>query len=298
MDEKLWIENPHLKVGIIPSLGGRVTDIYLQQGTQKNKNILWWDTENSEKNFGWLHGGMPLLFPFAGWVWDGEQKGAYRVGKEQYLMPIHGFAHSQQWTIIEAEESRLSLGLKDTKESLQQFPWKFSVQQSWELSNHQLSYRIEVENDAVVGSHGQQRMPVSLGLHPYFSAEVFPQAQVVLESEARSFCPVNSQGKADQEQAVQRIHWDLSEKFHHNAILCDFSAGEKLSVLKTKDLALSLESKPGAPTRCMVTWSDLQGKFFCLEPWMGKPDALNISCGIQWLELGERLNWSGSLSFS
>ena len=294
MDEKIWIENSHLKVGFMPRFGGRVTDIYALEGRSQNRNLLWWDLGSLTQKTGWLHGGMPLVFPFAGWVWDKQQKGAYRLGDEQYSMPIHGFAHSREWAVASYKEDELSLSLTENTENLRIFPFRFMLKQNWRLNKQELVYEVEVENIASVGPDSNQSMPISLGFHPYFSSDMFPVGITTLESEARSFCRVSSEGKAEQEESVaQGIDWDLGNDLHHNAILCNFPSSGAHSALKTKELEVILNGLPGTPTQCMVTWSDLKGKFFCLEPWMGKPDALNASYGIKWLDTGEKMIWSG-----
>ena len=298
MDE-IWIANRHLKVGFNPRLGGRVVAIFPVNGPLKNKNLLWFEGDKKPLDTSWLHGGMPLLFPFAGWVWDGDRKGAYHHGDKHYSMPIHGFAHYHEWDAVITEGSKLSLVLLDTEDSRAIFPWKFKLQQEWRVSQQELIYQVTVKNLGYLACKGPRKMPLSLGLHPYFSAAAFPYEQVCLESHARSFCAVNTKGKAGEEQQVkQTISWDLKEDLHHNAILCNFPQAEAQSLLKTDSLQLMIEGHGDPSTGCMVTWSDRQGRYFCLEPWMGKPDALNEDDGLKWLSEGESLTWSGCLKIS
>ncbi|NRA43900.1 MAG: hypothetical protein HRU09_02975 [Oligoflexales bacterium] len=292
--DQIWIANAHLKVSLSSKLGGRVTGIFPLAGPLENQNILWWQAQNEVKTGQWLHGGIPLLFPFAGWVWDDEHNmGSYRIGGERFVMPIHGFSYSYQWNVLSASESKICLGLEETDESLGMFPFKFILKQEWELRDQELHCHIEVKNRGYLGQGETQKMPLSLGLHPYFSAATLPMEQVILESQARSFCPVSPEGKAEPEQIVMEpISWDLSQALHHNGILCNFPPGEARSSLASKHIKLSIDGVGSVPTSCMVTWSDRRGEFFCLEPWMGKPDALNANYGLQWLDRGESLIWS------
>lgn len=297
MDEKVWISNTHLKVGFDPKIGGRATELYCLGGALRSHNLLWNETEQAEIT-GWRHGGMPLLFPFAGWIWDGAEKACYSLNKSRYHIPIHGFAHSQAWEVLNAEQHRLCLGLRETHSSLKMFPWQFKLTQEWELDEFKLRYNMKVENAGFVGEGSMHSMPVSMGLHPYFSCQVFVPGQTTLNSQANCFCHVTPEGKAGPEHSVQKgIFWDLSEDLHHNGILCGFSRGNERSVLKTPQLAMSIEGQGDTPSMCMITWSNRKNQFFCLEPWMGKPDALTANYGSKWLEEGASLSWSGQLSF-
>lgn len=117
--------------------------------------------------------GIPILFPFAGrlrglqYTWRGRQYDlsgcAYQDGQGN---AIHGFVLNRPWRVLSSGKQQLTAefqGSVDAPESLLGWPADYRITATYEVRGHQLSLHLELANP------GQDDLPLSLGLHPYFA---------------------------------------------------------------------------------------------------------------------------------
>ena len=115
-----------------------------------NKNILYPDgiiKVDGQKN---KRGGIPLLFPYSGFL-EG--------------FPQHGFARDLKWEEAPIDElipSKTSLKLQDNPETRKIFPYNFELNLNIELGENSLLYVLDILNK------DNKNMPVAPGFHPYF----------------------------------------------------------------------------------------------------------------------------------
>ncbi|HEX4150466.1 MAG TPA: aldose 1-epimerase, partial [Pirellulales bacterium] len=116
------------------------------------------------------HGGIPLLFPFAGRLRGREltfRGTTYSIGDLDDHMgnAIHGYVLNRPWQLIEASPRRavgqfhaatLAPGL------LKKWPADFRLTVSYELSGRSLVCDFTIENP------DDKPLPLGLGTHPYF----------------------------------------------------------------------------------------------------------------------------------
>ena len=72
---------------------------------------------------------------------------------------IHGHAWRAPWTVVERTEAGLTLEYRHPADA---WPWTYSAQQTFDLTEERLRVRFAVTNEA------SEAMPVGFGLHPYF----------------------------------------------------------------------------------------------------------------------------------
>lgn len=119
-------------------------------------------------------GGMPLLFPWAGFLAN---------------YPQHGFARNLKWEKLPVHHDLLRkrgfLELKDNKETFQIFPYHFYSQVKVEVKEKELFYLFTVFNQ------DQKTTPLCPGFHPYFK---IPQGEFTnLRTNIEGFEPRNYQ---------------------------------------------------------------------------------------------------------
>lgn len=101
-------------------------------------------------------GGAPVLFPMAG---PKTKEGPFSELEQ------HGFArNSDNWKIGEADENEFIEILKSNDETFKVFPYEFVLKMKSKIGEKgDITLIQEVENK------GENEMPVSMGLHPYFN---------------------------------------------------------------------------------------------------------------------------------
>ena len=53
-------------------------------------------------------------------------------------------------------------------------------------------------------------------------------------------------------------------------------------------ITIDLQRPDSLPWYAVTTWTEAaDSDFFCVEPWLGLPDAIHNGMGLRWLEAGE-----------
>ena len=208
----------------------------------------------------------PILFPFICSPKDGK----YKAGGRDYKMNAnHGFARDMEFEFKEQTESSVSFLLTENDESLAQYPYRFSLEVKYTVSDNCL----RVEN--FVTNTGDGDMYFYLGAHPAFN------------------CPLNGDESFDD----YYVEFDSEEHIVHNVdgkevTLVEY--GRTLDMTRAlfdndsiplefpNSKAISLKSRKGANyvrleypvSDCITVWSPTgndEAKFVCLEPWTSVP---------------------------
>lgn len=254
------------RVEIIPSRGALVTRMSVE-----GDELLYLDEStvvDLSKN---VRGGIPVLFPTAGKL-PGD---TYPVGKQSYSMPQHGFARRLPWTVRQAEEDLLVVGLSSSEETLRQFPWRFDALLTVSLEGSQLTLDFDVENQDT------RPLPVHLGFHPYFYVPQSWKAAASVSTDATRAWD-NRQG-----QVIPFTGLDLTAEELDLHLLDHAEAGTVLQRgpgRRPVHLSWSMEFQR------LVVWT-LRGKdFVCVEPWTASAGALATGQGLISVAPGERFS--------
>jgi galactose mutarotase-like enzyme len=294
------------KALILPERGGLLISLALQVAGKKDnpeaQELLWlpldFDT-NLLSSSGWPGGGAPWLFPFAGRVFhvsSGGLAGQYELRKnpasepQTYNMPIHGFAYGARWQVTESSTSSATLEWASDEASRQLYPFDFHLTTRYELAADSLRCSLEVK--AAATNTGP--MPVAAGMHPYFKIPFSAQSaweQVRLKCDAKEeirVTPAGAAGKAS--PAPAPFSATLADPLVHNLILGKLQSQTALLRDKTAKQALAITAQPASAMQHWVLWGKPEQGFYCLEPWMGLPDAVHTGAGCKWMEPTEVLN--------
>lgn len=210
-----------------------------------------------------VRGGVPVLFPICG----GLPGGVLSLSQGRFSIPQHGFARDLPWLMRPLEDGRgVALELEHCGATLAQYPFRFQLQLEVRLAPRVLEISAEVRNQ------GEQTMPFSFGLHPYFAIADLATARFeglparCLDQRTGEEC------NTDQQLDLLAEGIDLLAGPAQAVRLLDPSAGT----------ALELETT--APLDLVVIWSDPPRPMACLEPWSAPRGAL--ATGKRRLDLG------------
>lgn len=114
----LTLQNQNLTLCVDP-FGAQMMELGSKQGTQ----FLW----NGDKQY-WPD-RAPVLFPYVARLTDG----CYTLCGERYSMDIHGFAKDSVFTIEEQSSDSVTFCLRQTPETLRQYPFRFTFRVRYAL---------------------------------------------------------------------------------------------------------------------------------------------------------------------
>lgn len=199
-------------------------------------------------------GRNPTLFPMVGSTWD---KKLHINGKE-YVTGNHGFTRNADFKCIKHTDNQIVMELKDSEETLQQYPFHFTMHITYTLDGKTLSIQYEIVNDNDVV------MPFNFGLHPAFN------------------CPCDGGDFHDYYIELNQAETsDFHETHVHNCskITLDREALEKTIILQDpkSTKATLTNGRHGVSVtyegyRWLAFWSKPNAPFVCIEPWYSHAD--------------------------
>ncbi|MEQ4481182.1 aldose epimerase [Cohnella silvisoli] len=238
-------------VRICPERGGIVIGCRLH-----GQELLYLDREtflNPQAN---IRGGIPVLFPIAGQLVDGQ----YEWAGQTYKMKNHGVARILPWDVEATHtdgSAAITLVLHSNIETLAAFPFEFELRFTYRLQDGALSIEQQYVN------HSQQVMPMVSGFHPYFATE---GKNLTYGTDAATMLDYNDKQKKPFNGSLNL------EGMVESAALLDARKPEiTFPLTKGRNVRLSYSDQ----FRYVVLWS-VEGKpFVCVEPWTALNEALN-----------------------
>jgi len=200
-----------------------------------------------------VRGGFPVLFPITGGLPDNRlplPQGDFSLGQ-------HGFARQLPWQMRPLADGRgVELELTDSPETLAAYPFPFCLTMEVRLAPGALEISTRVEN------RGDQPMPFSFGLHPYFNLSSLDGVR--FEGLPASCLNHLTMAEAPTAPQMDRLAEgiDLLVRPTGPVRLLDGAAG------RTLELQLS------HPLDLVVIWTEPPRAMVCLEPWTGPRQAL------------------------
>lgn len=285
------------KAAFLPSRGGLMTALTLVDARGKAHDLLWMPADFPASGSGWPGGGLPVLFPFAGRVFHEGQPFRYVLDAAQpepRAMPLHGFGYALPWAVTHQDASTVELELTDSLQTHDLYPFAFRLKVRYELSLSSLQMTLTVEAGAALT--GTSKMPIALGLHPYFRAPLTAKGsreECHLEIPATQklrVTPLGAAGKVQPfpEEAAERASV-LTDPLVGNLILGRLTKPEATLVDDAEGVRIKLSWDDSDLLQYVVLWNKAGEDFHCVEPWMGLPDAVHNGQGCRWLAPGEHL---------
>ena len=236
----------------------------------------------------------PNLFPIVGSLLDHE----YTYEGESYSLSHHGFARNLDFDMLHQSEHSICFVLQQSDETLQSFPFNFTLLITYRLDGNALKQIFRIINT------GDSAMPASVGGHPAFNAKNIEDYEIVFgEDETVKSNQLSGPYINDEEVDVIKNRSIQLDKhtFDNDALIFQnlhsrfVSLKHKLSNHEVKvDISgfpyLGIWAKPGAP-------------YVCIEPWQGLADYTSHNKnilekkGIVTIEKEEELERSFTMEF-
>ena len=221
----------------------------------------------------------PILFPVVGRL----KGGAYSHQNKSYQLPIHGFASTALFSVLNKDDTSLTLLLKSNDDTLRCFPFSFELLVTFSLQQASLAVDYQIRNI------GKEQLFFTIGSHPGFSLPVndgpvgdffieFEQPEILelfqLEGDLLS---VDAKPYLNNERIIA-----LSESlFDRDALIFKNVQSRKISLCHSQ-LGKRLTLHMGAAPHLGI-WAKPAAPYVCLEPWHGHDDSIESA-----VELSEK----------
>ncbi|GAC1368885.1 MAG: aldose epimerase [Ktedonobacteraceae bacterium] len=197
--------------------------------------------------------GLPLMIPNFARL----KQGIFR--EKGTTLPTHGFGRNLPWTVVEQDQTSISIQLSSSEQTRSNYPYEFTFTSLIAVGEEggvgTLTYTLTMEN------RGDEVMPIAPGFHPYFA--IAQQDKTGLKIEGLDF-------------DARKVLWDTQppdepHPFAHQ-VRIDFPHAGTLTILERPvagAYALSI----------MQVWSEpvaaADHNFVCFEPVVTSEDGLN-----------------------
>jgi galactose mutarotase-like enzyme len=247
----------------------------------KEKGAEWCRFLDVQNNIEYLWSGdpavwgkhAPLLFPIVGTLKDNQ----YYYNGNPYTLSRHGFARDMMFTLLESSDTHCIFELKASAETLQVYPFSFSLQVSYHLIGKTLELTYQVKNE------GGEIMYYSIGGHPAFRVPFLPGThyedyQLIFEQpETVDRWPISSAGLIESEsipflqnQSAIPVQRAL---FARDAIVLKHLHARSISLVARAGQTGIQFDFPDFPY--LGLWAAKDADFLCIEPWQGIADSVN-----------------------
>lgn len=212
-------------------------------------------------------GQSPQLFPIIGMTIDGGWD--YR-GKT-VNMGNHGFARKSLFTVEHQGDGSCLLTLRDSDESLSEYPFPFVLKIGYTLTDQGLEVSYGVKNPA------SQEMFFSLGAHPGFNCPLdedlgfndyyieFEKNETISRRWKDNFLTGESEQILSESRRIDLNH----SLFDRGAIILSGLESDSVVLKSDKSGAAVRMDFSGFPDFGIWTITGKKAPYICLEPWFG-----------------------------
>ena len=256
----------------LPEKGARLLNWHLNMSDGSVRDVIHWPEEHHSESFENTHGGIPILFPFAGKCFDSGKEDYWRYGSTSLPMPMHGFARHSDFRIRSMDKHGFEVELEPTQEIKDFYPFDFTFTVIYHFLELSLQISLVLENE------GREPIPWSAGLHPYFQIPWRKDLGLQdhrLEIHAKQVFQYDSGGMMkktpnpttecilDDPDLINRVHYELKNSIAEVSLL------NQEEPIKISEVGGS----ENGSRLTFVTWTKDDSPFYCVEPWMSPPNA-------------------------
>jgi galactose mutarotase-like enzyme len=280
------IERDGASIELAPSEGGR-----LMTWRIGGEQVIHWPDPldaSAWANAAKIRGGNPLLFPFLGRHFvDGEINKWRDPDGVVHDLPTHGFARNLPFSCTrDADGHGVRMTLVDSDATRAGYPFAFRFEAAYRLLNGKT-----LEVQLTTSNPGEVALPYYTGHHFYFHLPHGQRAESSIElprTERRRQLP---DGAISEPQTGQPRYSlgdaSIVDTFHCLTGPSDQPVRVNMPGLK-RAIDFEVHQPDSVPWYCVTTWTEADtSDFYCVEPWIGLPDAIHNGRGLRWLAPGK-----------
>jgi len=272
----------------LPEKGARLMNWNIALGDGSVRDVVYWPELASSENIHLVRGGNPILFPFNARTFDRGDIHFWRdAAGIRRPMPMHGIARQSEFDVTRLDANGFEAVLRPGEEAKACYPFDYEFKVSYRFAPLGLACEFALTN------RGTQPLPWSAGHHFYFTVPWSDDAK-------RSDYLIRVPGtrRLRQDFATGRLvpgpdlrpeermdNPELPETIHTALRSPQVVFGEKG---RPGDVTVRIgTAKVPPPDAAFVTWTQgLDSPYYCIEPWMGPPNAPETKEGLHFVPPG------------
>jgi len=272
----------------LPEMGARLMNWNVTLGDGSMRDVIYWPEVKNLDTIGSVRGGNPILFPFCARSYDQGKIHHWRAADGiRRPMPMHGLARQGKFRIIRLDEGGFSAQYLPDAEAQAAYPYDYEFVVSYRFDPRGLFVELQLTN------LGSQPMPWSAGHHFYFtlpwSAGRYRQDYLFETTATRQFQRDERGGLVPFTRASAReplANPNLIDLIHTGLRREVFSVTE-IPTGNHLRFRSGMANSP-ASDLAVVTWTaDEKSPYYCIEPWMGPPNAAETKGGLHSVAPGQ-----------
>jgi galactose mutarotase-like enzyme len=271
----------------MPEKGARLMNWNLKLPDGSFRDIVYWPELSSLQDFHSVRGGNPILFPFCGRTFDRGEIHFWRDRSgERRSMPMHGIARQGKFALAKSDPAGFTAQFVPGAEARAAYPFDYVFTVTYRFEPLGLSCELALQN------LGKEPLPWSAGHHFYFAV---PWTEGASRSNCLIRIPASKRFRQDFASGLLEpgpalrleeslANPDLVDTVHTNLRASEVVFGEKG---RPGDIVVRWGTDPVPPSdAAFVTWAPDDTPYYCVEPWMGPPNAPENRIGLQYVPPG------------
>lgn len=259
-----------------PEQGARLMNWNIRMSDGSIRDVIHWPENADYANFAKVRGGNPILFPFSARTYHKGQIGQWKDAAGSVRpMPNHGFARDGVFEITQQTDYGFTAELRPDARAHEAYPFEYTFSVRYEFSDIGFKVYLTLEN------HGNSPILWSAGHHFYFTlpwheeldrdhyAFEIPAKKCFTHAPDGSLRPVEKGWDKDCSFGNPANTDRIYSKLKDNLATFGPKNGEEKVGIRILD-----DSDTFSAWNAFVVWTeDKDSAFYCVEPWMGPPNA-------------------------
>ncbi|MGF6755197.1 aldose epimerase [Paraburkholderia sp. GAS42] len=267
---------------IAPQAGGRLLSWDID-----GEQVIYWPDDADWSQPAKVRGGNPLLFPFLARHFVDGQIGRWRDAEGVVRdLPMHGFARDLPFAAeLDAAGGGVTMTLTDSDATRTAYPFGFRFEATYRLADaHTLDVALTATNT------GDAPLPYYAGHHFYFALPHTQRGETTLElpptQRRHQLADASISAAEPGETRYTLDDGRILDRFH----LPEGTLDRPVRIIApglNRTITIDLQRPGSIPWYAVTTWTLApESDFYCVEPWLGLPDAIHNGFGLRWLAPG------------
>jgi galactose mutarotase-like enzyme len=281
----------------LPEKGARLMNWNITLGDGSVRDVLYWPEDANLDDIAAVRGGNPILFPFNARSFDRGDIHFWRDSAGvRRPMPMHGLARQSDFKVIRVDSRGFLAQMVPDEEARVAYPFDYEFTVAYRFDAFSVMCEFALTN------LGSQPLPWSAGHHFYFT---LPWNEGTTRADYLIRIPATKRWRQDATGALLAgPPLDEEESLANKLLVDTIHAG-----LRRNEVVFGEKRRPGditirlgtedvpAPDAVFVTWTPAdESPFFCVEPWMGPPNAAEHKVGLHHVAPGTTQRFAVSVS--
>lgn len=273
----------------LPELGARLMNWNVTLGDGSVRDVIYWPESYAPEEFYKIRGGNPILFPFNARTYDRGEIHFWRdTAGVRRPMPMHGLARQGDFKLTRLDAGGFAALFVPGDEARACYPFDYEFTVTYRFQSFGLTCEFALRN------LGPSPLPWSAGHHFYFTV---PWSEGAGRGDYLLRLPATKRFKQDftTGQLTPGPALQPEENLANPALIDTIHTGLRGNEVvfgekgRPGDVVLRLGNAKVPPAdAAVVTWSGSDdAPYYCVEPWMGPPNAPEHKLGLHLVPPGE-----------